>query len=356
MVKISVKLSSNPAEDVSVPVTKSSGLDKNYCNIFLQTCTCKKFRFNNHLFQLGDIARLCEHLRVIAYEKGLIQTDDALLRELFLDIWKYRIFKGTMESGDIVYFAFGYEDDWVDIIAKTRLSNDRLGRHSGPYERFGFSLKKNRWSYGVSPGSAIELRQMLKDISWRRKQEISTLPASFLKSLENGKRQSAIEAEQQERERQKSQEAEQAATANQSPTCCVCSSELPLPPQPKDGTRATCKTCGIENVILWVGFSHRPERIMIREHYDGKYDKTSLGVIGEREALFNREVAKLKEDKKSGKLTDAEYRSSRAKLKRILDADITKLREEKKAALSPLSAEEKAIKRRALQGRFRGRP
>jgi hypothetical protein len=343
-VKISVQLSSDQNDNISIPVTKFSGLETNHCNIFLQTCNCRKFRFINYLFQLGDIARLCEHLRVLAYEKGLIQTDDNLLYELFLNIWKYRVFKGTMESGDIVYFAYGYEDEWIDVVVKKRLSNDPLGQHSGPYERFGFNLEENRWSYGVNPGSAIELRQLLKVVSLKRKQEIAVLPTSFLRSLENGKRDSKLEEKLQEREQQELKEAERAIVANQSPTCCVCNSELPLPPRSKDGTHAICKTCGIENVILWGGFSHRPERIAIREHYNGKYDKTSLGVIGDREALFNNEVEKLKEFKRSGKITDVEYRSTRTKLKRILDADIAKLHEEKKAALSPLSAEEKAIR------------
>ena len=84
---------------------------------------------------------------------------------------KSRFFRGELASGEAVYFALNDEGSWIDVYARSRRQGERDGRFTGKYQRYGFSVFGNRWSYGQGPPAAGEIRTLMAQLSPFRNEE-----------------------------------------------------------------------------------------------------------------------------------------------------------------------------------------
>lgn len=329
--------------------------DEYTCDLAAQTCTCGDFRTRRRHFPVGDFARLCKHLRTLARTHRMITVADPALADRLNDVWGDRVLRGAMQAGDVVYLAYTFDGECINVLAKERRAGDPLGAHSGPYAHFGFSDARNGWSYGAGPEGAREVRRMVKTALWYQAREAATLPRALVEAI-------AADARRDAEEQERAQAAREAAFAQEDaerrrhPPCYVCQHPLSGPEHPSVGVTLVCARCEIANVVTTAsGGTNRPERLSIYRRYDGDRRSGERGLVGELEVRFEAEVAALKAEKAAGQVTDAEYRSRRAKLTRNRDAEAARIEAAKRAELDPLLAEEKAITRRLTGPKARGK-
>jgi len=70
-------------------------------------------------------------------------------------------FRGSLRSGQLVYFGCSPGIEWVNAYARKRLTGDRDGLFTGPYMHFGFSIDRGNWSYGEGAPGAGEIRDFI---------------------------------------------------------------------------------------------------------------------------------------------------------------------------------------------------
>ena len=69
----------------------------------------------------------------------------------------------AMISGRFV-LAWIPRQEWIDVYGRKRKPGDKDGVYTGDLERFGFSLKEWRWSYGDGPPGASLIKPEIKKL------------------------------------------------------------------------------------------------------------------------------------------------------------------------------------------------
>ena len=78
---------------------------------------------------------------------------------------KSRFFRGELTSGALVFFALNDDGSWIDVYTRSRRKGERDSQFTGKYQRYGFSVYGNRWSYGDGPPAAGEIRTLMVQLS-----------------------------------------------------------------------------------------------------------------------------------------------------------------------------------------------
>lgn len=309
------------------------------CDLHAIECTCPDFSERRRHFPPTDPTRLCKHLRRSALERGILTVDDPTALRLLRESFGGPMCRAMVNGGDTVYFAYAVDSEWVDVFVEKRKSGEALGNHSGPYERFGWSIEGHRWSYGEGPDGAREIRAILKHVEEWRRRAIAASPSGLLE---------AIAAAQEESDRRRAAEAEQSRIEEEArgTPCYVCEAALPVANDPPARSLVVCSVCGIRNVITQNGRANRPERLAIYHKYDGDpYDRTAPSLVGEMEARFATEHEELRQQRKNGAIDDRQYKSLYGKLSRRRDAARLELALQKQQELEPLQHQEEAIRK-----------
>lgn len=127
-----------------------------------RTCTCPSFVERHAAYPPDTLRRPCKHLRDEMYKTGLFRGCDAFVLQLAMDGWlKSHVYRAEMRSGRSIFVAYDPGHDWIDVHARQRMRGEKDGNYSGLYERYGFSLPEQRWSYGDGPAGAREIRDIL---------------------------------------------------------------------------------------------------------------------------------------------------------------------------------------------------
>jgi hypothetical protein len=106
-----------------------------------------------------------------------------------------------------------------------------------------------------------------------------------------------------------------------------------------------CPKCKAVNYVAGNGSLHNAERIALYAHYDGNYDdQTLVGVVPATLARQESELQRLDAVRKSGFLTDDQYRTNKSQSKAAHKQELEALSLEKAAALDKIKEREKAIK------------
>lgn len=127
--------SSAPSFEVSVSTSIASTRNRG------QILKSKKFpKINNHIFQPFDLEQLGNSL-----------LDDAI-RQHNHHIAFYHI--GTLDNENQYAIMIGSSDEWLDVATRTRAKTPT-------YERYGFSILDERWSYGSNVLGAPHFRDLI---------------------------------------------------------------------------------------------------------------------------------------------------------------------------------------------------
>lgn len=145
------------------------GPESNYSvNLFQMTCTCSDFQKKSRVdFAVDDVRRPCKHLIKMLLKKQLLNQSDEMIQCLleYLPSEKHLV-ANNMTSGAAVIFCYG-SSSWVDVFSRKRRKGDGDGKYTGNYDRFGFNVEENRWSYGEGPPGALEIRGMIKALNYQ---------------------------------------------------------------------------------------------------------------------------------------------------------------------------------------------
>jgi hypothetical protein len=148
--------------------TDGTGSSNYIANLTEVTCSCEEFNSRRLRFSQKDIRRFCGHL-VKAHEKAGIWSDQQEIVDAMLyygpirgGCWAHdQILTTQLASGESVYFGTREGSKWVNVYTRKRRKGDSAGKYSGAYEKFGFDREFKKWSYGVGPPAAREIRQLI---------------------------------------------------------------------------------------------------------------------------------------------------------------------------------------------------
>ncbi|WP_317933581.1 hypothetical protein [Halioxenophilus sp. WMMB6] len=128
------------------------------------TCTCPDFKKHRKGVPVNDPRRACKHLYCVLEENNLLSN----LSELALAILESpsknkKLTTVKLSSGNEVSICHG-GNEWVDVFTRKRRKGDSGGLYSGKYDRFGFNINEQRWSYGDGPPGAREIKSILSQV------------------------------------------------------------------------------------------------------------------------------------------------------------------------------------------------
>lgn len=139
-----------------------SEIGKYQTHIGTLSCTCSAGQQRNTHPQ-GDPRRICHHLMRHLSQRRLITGLDPWAKTIIdnaeavpLEAWELKL-----ETAPPMLVTQGSSDEWLNLFAHSKRSGERIADASGPIERHGWSLKKQRWSYGSGPPGAMEARKRL---------------------------------------------------------------------------------------------------------------------------------------------------------------------------------------------------
>jgi hypothetical protein len=167
VVKISNPMLSAP-ENGAIPDQEiESYSDENTvykASISEMTCTCPDFKKYRKGVPVNDPRRACKHLYGVMEDNSLLSD----LSELALSILESpsknkHLTTVKLSSGNEVSICHG-GNEWVDVFTRKRRKGDSGGLYSGKYDRFGFNINEQRWSYGDGPPGAREIKSILSQV------------------------------------------------------------------------------------------------------------------------------------------------------------------------------------------------
>jgi hypothetical protein len=162
-----------------VPLPKPSGIDRGQpvevessqgyatyrVNPAVLTCTCIDWKQRAGFTH--DLARCCKHLQAVLAKQGLLgganEWERALLEQVRGPTAAWRI---ELDSAPAVVLATSAGSEWVDVLARTKRSGERISEASGKIQRFGWNVREQRWSYGEGPPGSRELTPRLREMRW----------------------------------------------------------------------------------------------------------------------------------------------------------------------------------------------
>ncbi len=126
-------------------------------------CTCPDFQKRRKDFPFPDARRVCKHIYYLLSKTGELESLDPFLRVFVEDRHPSQVIvKATIGGSNEVIFSFNPGDEWINIYTRHRRRGEKPGQFSGAYDRYGFSLGRDGWSYGRYPAGAGEIRKLIK--------------------------------------------------------------------------------------------------------------------------------------------------------------------------------------------------
>ena len=163
-VKLSVPAGSRSSDPIEI---RSYSDDSKVYSLDLSavTCTCPDFRSRADE-SATSLSRCCKHLLQELEHRGLLKDagkwDLAIVSEGFgapRTAWTIEL-----DTAPPVLLAASNDREWVSVFAHTKRKGERIRDASGRIDRFGWSVIKERWSYGEGPPGSRELTKIMKEI------------------------------------------------------------------------------------------------------------------------------------------------------------------------------------------------
>jgi hypothetical protein len=128
------------------------------------SCTCPDFKKYRKGIPVNDPRRACKHVYSVMADNGLLSNLSELALAILESPSKNRTLTTVkLASGNEVSICHG-GNEWVDVFTRKRRKGDSGGLYSGKYDRFGFNINEQRWSYGDAPPGAREIRSVLSQV------------------------------------------------------------------------------------------------------------------------------------------------------------------------------------------------
>jgi len=126
-------------------------------------CSCPDFQKRRKDFPFPDARRVCKHIYYLLSKTGELDSLDSFLRVFVEDHHPTQVVvKATIGGSNEVVFTFSPGDEWINVYTRHRRRGEKPGHFSGAYDRYGFSLGRDGWSYGRYPAGAREIRKLIK--------------------------------------------------------------------------------------------------------------------------------------------------------------------------------------------------
>ena len=128
------------------------------------TCTCPDFTKHRKSAPVSDPRRACKHLYGVMEENDLLSSMSELALAILESPSKNKTLTTVkLSSGNEVSICHG-RNEWVDVFTRKRRKGDSGGRYTGKYDRFGYNVNEQRWSYGDGPPGAKEIKSILSRV------------------------------------------------------------------------------------------------------------------------------------------------------------------------------------------------
>lgn len=139
-----------PMIPVTVRVQSHSDVGTVYeVDLSSPSCSCPDWMGKRRRLPVGHLSRCCKHV-IDAYNQAAPENGwPGWIGAFFMHGWKPHPEQewGVIGSdGDIVLYSTG-PNGWADVYAKSE----------GLYERYGYNVNENRWSYGVKPENGYSI-------------------------------------------------------------------------------------------------------------------------------------------------------------------------------------------------------
>ena len=136
-------------------------------NLEDMTCTCNDFYEIRTNFPKYDIRRFCKHIRYAISKRGLDNQLPEYAQYIFNDPYSYKLkqyFIIKQINGHEVVLGFIPDNEWINIYSRRKKKNDMPGINTGKYQRYGYNYREKRWSYGIAPDRARNIKMFLKEL------------------------------------------------------------------------------------------------------------------------------------------------------------------------------------------------
>ena len=148
----------------NVVVPSFSDSKKSYTvNLNEMTCTCASFSKQMHL-PSSLLSRCCKHILHVLFLNGALKSTDSWMFAIrdSANHLPDRAWLIDLESASPVLVTAEAGNEWINVLAHTVRSKERIKTASGPIERFGWNISEKRWSYGSGPPGSHELTPLMK--------------------------------------------------------------------------------------------------------------------------------------------------------------------------------------------------
>ncbi len=153
----------NSVSDIEIPSFSDDKITY-HVSISKMTCSCPDFQKHRKNVAPNDPRRVCKHIATVLEENNFFQPQSELaLVILQRSSTNKKLTTVKLESGNEVAICHG-GSEWIDVFTRKRKKGDNGGLYTGKYDRFGFNLNENRWSYGDGPPGAREIRFIISQV------------------------------------------------------------------------------------------------------------------------------------------------------------------------------------------------
>lgn len=153
------------SEDTVVPSFSWSGQTYRV-SLANQTCTCLDFVELRHDCPPNHFSRWCKHIITVANRMHYFVGCDAWHKAIAKEGagGPFAAFLIASPSTQEFLATIGSSRDWINIFVRTAFPGQILPNLTGPIKQFGWSIGEKRWSYGIAPRGARDIRKLLVQI------------------------------------------------------------------------------------------------------------------------------------------------------------------------------------------------
>lgn len=326
--RLETTLPVRPRERLSARIMKKTDYDG-------LTCNCEPWHKHRSRHPITDSRRLCSHLRLAIDPTSILkgslcpEIEEALIGNFFPRYhFELKVLKVEGEFYYLLQDVYPESNgaEWVNVLTKSR-SGTKV-------QRFGFSLREERWSFGESPPRSPLIKHLISesfrlvDVKKANSRLPSKIPEASMRFLEEVRRaELAAEKERKAIE----------ADLEKHTRCYVCDNILPMRSLKPMDEVASCKHCGSSNYRTNRGEGLTVERLEIYRRYDGNWGKGGLF------AAIEDKYSELREQAKAS-LSPEEYKAESRRLTRERRAELDKAEDQKSREIKELLQREKALR------------
>jgi hypothetical protein len=147
-----------PVISFSTPVKSRSEKGVTYeVNLEGPTCTCPDFRGRRYKWPTAHLTRCCKHVLAVYQQLEPSTGWPGWLRAFINLSWTPHPLQEwtVVEIGSALVLMSTAPNGWANVYVSD----------SGPYERYGYNVDEDRWSYGIEPPKEERLRRALVEFN-----------------------------------------------------------------------------------------------------------------------------------------------------------------------------------------------